>query len=367
MTVNHKVAFGVGLGFQLSAPWAKLMITADSYTTCARCTNARKRGTIDGQIYALFMLTRRRSLIALAIITGVGACLRFYGLSKGAPYHHFHIDEHFVFAGADLLRQSMSAAAESQKFFMYGPLPMHMVNVVRSVYEWFSGPLTLSAPDRRHDLHAAGPQHLGAARHGDDTGGLFDRTPPRRTGGGTDCGRLARKRRPARPRLAFLYGRRQHGVLLRRHMGGGGGDRRSGQASARSRRGYRVWRSGRMQIQRDLSGAADRRRAPLLAAHPAIDPAIWPMAPLGASRNRSTGHRRRGLSAAGSDGRAVPPEVPRRRRGSDLESPAWRIAPVVECELPRRATAALLVHQSPAVGNRAGIRGLGRRGSIAGW
>ena len=93
------------------------------------------------------MLTRRRCLIALAIITGVGACLRFYGLSKGAPYHHFHIDEHFVFAGADLLRQSMSKAAESQKFFMYGPLPMHMVNVARSVYEWFSGPLTLSAPD----------------------------------------------------------------------------------------------------------------------------------------------------------------------------------------------------------------------------
>jgi len=92
------------------------------------------------------MLTRRRCLIALAIITGVGACLRFYGLSKGAPYHHFHIDEHFVFVGADLLRQSMSTAAESQKFFMYGPLPMHLVNVARSVYEWFSGPLTLSAP-----------------------------------------------------------------------------------------------------------------------------------------------------------------------------------------------------------------------------
>jgi hypothetical protein len=93
------------------------------------------------------MLTRRRCLIALAIITGLGACLRFYGLSKGAPYHHFHIDEHFVFAGADLLRQGMSKAAESQKFFMYGPLPMHLVNVVRSVYEWLGGPLTLSAPD----------------------------------------------------------------------------------------------------------------------------------------------------------------------------------------------------------------------------
>jgi len=89
----------------------------------------------------------RRCLIALAIITGVGACLRFYGLSKGAPYHHFHIDEHFVFVGADLLRQSMSKAAESQKFFMYGPLPMYLVNIVRGAYEFFAGPLVLSMPE----------------------------------------------------------------------------------------------------------------------------------------------------------------------------------------------------------------------------
>jgi hypothetical protein len=89
----------------------------------------------------------RRYLIALAIITAVGACLRFYGLSKGAPYHHFHIDEHFVFLGADHLRDSMRKAAESQKFFMYGPLPMYLVNIVRSVYELVAGPLTLSSPD----------------------------------------------------------------------------------------------------------------------------------------------------------------------------------------------------------------------------
>ena len=59
-----------------------------------------------------------------------------------------------------------------------------------------------------------------------------------------------------------------------------------------------------------------------------------------------------------------PPEVPRRRRGSDLESPAWRIAAVVECEFPRRAATAVLVHQSPAVGDRAGVRGLGRSGRV---
>src|SRR6476659_6839504 len=97
--------------------------------------HARKRGTIGHSSYALSMLTRRGCLIALAIITGAGACLRFYGLSKGAPYHHFHIDEHFVFAGADLLRQSMSKAAESQKFFMYGTMPMHLINVVSHLYE----------------------------------------------------------------------------------------------------------------------------------------------------------------------------------------------------------------------------------------
>lgn len=91
---------------------------------------------------------RRRHLLALAIITGVGACLRFYGLSKGAPYHHFHIDEHFVFVGADLLRKGMRDAAMSPKFFMYGPLPMYLVNGVRAVYEAIAGPLDLStAPD----------------------------------------------------------------------------------------------------------------------------------------------------------------------------------------------------------------------------
>jgi 4-amino-4-deoxy-L-arabinose transferase-like glycosyltransferase len=82
----------------------------------------------------------------LAAVVLVGAILRFYGLSWGVPYHHFHIDEHFVFVGADLLRESMRKAAMNPKFFMYAPLPMYLVNVVRTIYEWISGPLTLSAP-----------------------------------------------------------------------------------------------------------------------------------------------------------------------------------------------------------------------------
>jgi 4-amino-4-deoxy-L-arabinose transferase-like glycosyltransferase len=90
-----------------------------------------------------FLRSHVRWLLASVILAG--AFLRFYGLSWGVPYHHFHIDEHFVFVGADLLRESMRKAAMNPKFFMYAPLPMYLVNVVRTAYEWISGPLTLSA------------------------------------------------------------------------------------------------------------------------------------------------------------------------------------------------------------------------------
>ena len=198
--------------------------------TC--CTSARKRGTIDGQIDALFMLTRRRCLIALAIITGVGrvpALLRplqgrslpsfphrrAFRVRRRRPAAPEHVDGR---GEPEVLHVRSAADASGQR------RPQRLRMVQRSA--------DAVGARRRHDLHAAGPQHLGAARHGDDPGGLFDRTPPRRTGGGTDCGRPARKRRPAPSRLAFLHGRRQHGVLLRRHVGGGGGDRRSRQAIA---------------------------------------------------------------------------------------------------------------------------------------
>ena len=45
-------------------------------------------------------LSRPRALLALAVITGLGGAFRFYNLAWGAPYFHFHIDEHFVFVGA---------------------------------------------------------------------------------------------------------------------------------------------------------------------------------------------------------------------------------------------------------------------------
>jgi 4-amino-4-deoxy-L-arabinose transferase-like glycosyltransferase len=90
------------------------------------------------------MLTRRRALALLAVITAVGGALRFYNLAWGAPYYHFHMDEHYVFAGADLLRGSLRAAALSGKFFMYGPLPMYLVDAARWVYETVAHPLVLS-------------------------------------------------------------------------------------------------------------------------------------------------------------------------------------------------------------------------------
>jgi hypothetical protein len=46
--------------------------------------------------------------------------------------------------GADLLRKSVRDAALSTKFFMYYPLPMYLVNLVRAVYEGIAQPLVLT-------------------------------------------------------------------------------------------------------------------------------------------------------------------------------------------------------------------------------
>ncbi len=81
----------------------------------------------------------------LAFIVAAAALLRFYGLAWGAPYFHFHIDEHYVFVGAALLRTSMRAAAHSGKFFMYGPVPMHVLNAVVWVYEHVKATLVLNS------------------------------------------------------------------------------------------------------------------------------------------------------------------------------------------------------------------------------
>lgn len=89
-------------------------------------------------------LGRQPAFVLLALVTALGAALRFYGLDWAAPFFHFHIDEHFVFMGADLLRQDPGAAAMSPKFFMYSPGPMYAVNLIRAAYEWIAGPLDLT-------------------------------------------------------------------------------------------------------------------------------------------------------------------------------------------------------------------------------
>jgi hypothetical protein len=83
----------------------------------------------------------------LGFIVAAAAFLRFYGLAWGAPYFHFHIDEHFVFVGAERLRVSMEEAARSTKFFMYSPLPMHALNLLVWAYEAIKGPLVLTRFD----------------------------------------------------------------------------------------------------------------------------------------------------------------------------------------------------------------------------
>lgn len=91
------------------------------------------------------MITGRRTLWALALVTAAGAAVRFYGLGWGAPYYHFHIDEHFVFMGALAIRDDFFAAATSPKFFMYSPLPMYMLIGLMEIYERIAHPLNLAS------------------------------------------------------------------------------------------------------------------------------------------------------------------------------------------------------------------------------
>lgn len=91
-------------------------------------------------------LSRRTALLWLAAATALGAVFRFYSLGWGAPYFHFHIDEHFVFTGAHLLRRDPDEAAMSAKFFMYPPLAMYVLAGVLAVYERIAHPLLLTVP-----------------------------------------------------------------------------------------------------------------------------------------------------------------------------------------------------------------------------
>ena len=89
-------------------------------------------------------LSRERALLLLSLITAAGAAARFYGLGWGAPYYHFHIDEHFVFAGALAIRADFFEAANSAKFFMYSPLPMYFLIGLLEGYERIAHPLNVA-------------------------------------------------------------------------------------------------------------------------------------------------------------------------------------------------------------------------------
>ena len=90
--------------------------------------------------------SRRAAILWVTAATAVGAAFRFYGLGWGAPYFHFHIDEHIVFTYADALSRSAREAAQSSKFFMYSPFPMYVLNVVVMIYSAVSHRLDLAVP-----------------------------------------------------------------------------------------------------------------------------------------------------------------------------------------------------------------------------
>jgi 4-amino-4-deoxy-L-arabinose transferase-like glycosyltransferase len=91
-------------------------------------------------------LGRRSALLWVAAATAVGAALRFYGLAWGAPYFHFHIDEHIVFTYAESLSRNTKEAAESAKFFMYSPVPMYILNGLTAAYNALVHRLDLTVP-----------------------------------------------------------------------------------------------------------------------------------------------------------------------------------------------------------------------------
>jgi 4-amino-4-deoxy-L-arabinose transferase-like glycosyltransferase len=91
-------------------------------------------------------LDRRAAFVWVSLAVAVAAAFRFYGLGWGAPYFHFHIDEHIVFTYADALSRSTREAANSAKFFMYSPFPMYILNAITAAYAAVSHPLDLKSP-----------------------------------------------------------------------------------------------------------------------------------------------------------------------------------------------------------------------------
>ena len=86
----------------------------------------------------------------------MAATFRFTGLAWGAPYFHFHIDEHYVFQGADMLRRNVREAATSGKFFMYGPLPVEVAFFTDGGVAWNQGQRPSFFGGQRHGVASSG-------------------------------------------------------------------------------------------------------------------------------------------------------------------------------------------------------------------
>src|SRR5580765_6979023 len=91
-------------------------------------------------------LSRGSAVLWVTAATLLGGAFRFYGLAWGAPYFHFHMDEHLVFQDAYLLARDPHEAAMSAKFFMYSPGPSYLLNLVVRIYEAVAHPLNLTVP-----------------------------------------------------------------------------------------------------------------------------------------------------------------------------------------------------------------------------
>lgn len=91
-------------------------------------------------------LSRRQTIVLVTLATLIGAAFRFYNLAWGAPYHHFHIDEHVVFSYANALARDSREAAQMSKFFMYSPFPMYILNTLAAAFNVFVHRLDLTVP-----------------------------------------------------------------------------------------------------------------------------------------------------------------------------------------------------------------------------
>jgi hypothetical protein len=66
-------------------------------------------------------ISNGNAAMALTVITGIGACLGFYGRSKGVPCTtHFHTDEHSPSSARNRCVQRMHKAALSPKLIVSG-------------------------------------------------------------------------------------------------------------------------------------------------------------------------------------------------------------------------------------------------------